>query len=739
MSRQKPSTVMSALQRGNSELEKELSELRKSLRQEKEAKEQYKNIIDLCPDGTVIVDLKGRVAFCNKAFFAFTGFAREDIIGKKFTKLPHLQKTDIPRYIKIFNSLISGRRPKPFKVNWVHKDGTVHASEVCVGFLRRKKKISGIVAVARDLTKQQTALEVLNANEKKYSNLFHQSYDAIFIHDLYGNVLDVNSKAQELFGYEKSDLLALKIQDLHPKSEHSKSKKAFQIIGRKGFVEFECLFLKKNGDVFPAEVSASVFEVEGAKLIQGCVRDISDRKKAEAKLKESREMYRMLVETSPDAVTVTDLEGNITYVSQRTLQIHGYERVEEVIGKKAFTFISPEDHEKAAMNLKKTLEEGSVRDLEYRLVRKDGTKFIGELHASLIKDVNGEPKAFIAISRDITERKRAEQEMSESEKKFRSVVENASDAIYIITSRGFQYVNSAFEQLTGYTSNEVLEENFDFWGIIHPDDVKMIRDRENARKRGEKVPSRYEFRILAKDGSQKIVEPATVQIGNKGEFKVMGILRDVTERKCAEEKIKASLLEKDVLLREINHRVKNNMQIISSLLRLQSRTIREPHLVEMFKESQNRIRSMALIHEKLYQTEDFASINFAQYIRSLLVHLFHTYKVNPNIVRMRTDVEDVFLDISKAIPCGLIINELVSNSLKHAFPSNRKGEIAVRLSSNLRKTKILISDSGVGLPKDIDLREPETLGLQLVSDLVKQVDGKIRLERSEGTTFHISF
>jgi two-component sensor histidine kinase len=220
----------------------------------------------------------------------------------------------------------------------------------------------------------------------------------------------------------------------------------------------------------------------------------------------------------------------------------------------------------------------------------------------------------------------------------------------------------------------------------------------------------------------------------------MGILRDVTDRKQAEERIKSSLHEKDVLLREIHHRVKNNMQIISSLLRLQSRLIGDDKLKEMFKESQNRIRSMALIHEKLYQTEDFARINFAEYIRSLTVHLFHTYKVNPNVVRMNTDVERVFLDINKAIPCGLIINELVSNSLKHAFPDNKKGEICIRLSSNKqKKTKLTVSDNGVGLPKSVNFSEPETLGLQLVSDLVNQIEGTIRLVRTKGTSFHISF
>jgi PAS domain S-box-containing protein len=451
-------------------------------------------------------------------------------------------------------------------------------------------------------------------------------------------------------------------------------------------------------------------------------------------------MYRTLVETSPDAVTISDLECNITYVSLRTLKIHGYDSADEMIGKNVFSLIAPEYQEEAHKILKKTLEEGSERNKELVFFKKDGTQFIGELNVSLIKDVKGNPKALIGITRDITERKKGEQELSDSERKFRSVVENANDAIYIITSEGFEYVNSAFERLTGFASEEVCGEAFNFWDIIHPDDVKMIRDREDARRKGKEVPSRYEFRVLAKDEKIKTVEPATVHIGKKGKIKVMGILRDVSERKQAEDRVKTSLREKDVLLREIHHRVKNNMQIISSLLRLQSRMIEDGKLIEMFKESQNRIRSMALIHEKLYQTEDFSRINFAEYIRSLTVHLFHTYKVNPNIVRMNVEVRDIFLDINRAIPCGLIINELVSNSLKHAFPDNKKGEVCIRLLTNKqKKTKLTVSDNGIGLPKNVNLLEPETLGLQLVSDLVNQIVGTIKVTRANGTAFHIAF
>ncbi len=836
----------------------------KELWQEYEAK--YKKIVDLCPCGIVIVDLMGKVIFCNDAAVEYTGFTKEEIIGKKFTRLPFLRKKDIPRYVTIFGALLKGKRPKPLKINWVHKDGTLHTAEAHIDFIKKNGRISGLVSLARDISEQQKAEEIIRVNKERYSNLFHQSNDAIIIHDIKGNILDVNKKALKLFGYKKKDMLSLKILDLHPRNEWEVSKKAFQSIIKKGFVDFECRFKRKDGGSFSAEVSASMFNSGGQKLIQGVVRDITERKlayqelhqsemryralfefandavfimspegeqvlvnnkaadmlgytikelsgksfkdiiasyeykdakyklqglldgksyepyeriakrkdgaefpveitatlirnlegdplfiqslvrdiselkKTEETLKESKEMYRTLVETSPDAVTMTDLEGNITYASYRTLQLYGYDTAKDLIGKNAFVFIAPEDHQKAAENLKKTLDEGAVRNLEYTMLRKDGTQFIGEINASLIKNSKGEPKAFIAITRDITTRKKAEQELSESERKFRSVVENANDAIYIITAEGFEYVNSAFEQLTGYLSEEACGESFDFWNIIHPDDVKMIREREDARRKGKKVPSRYEFRVLAKDGATKTVEPATVHIGKRGELKVMGILRDVTNRKQAEEKIKTSLHEKDILLREIHHRVKNNMQIISSLLRLQSRSIADDGMMDVFKESQNRIRSMALIHEKLYQTEDFSRINFAEYIRSLMVHLFHTYKVNPNIVRMNADVKNVFLDINRAIPCGLIINELVSNSIKHAFPDNKKGEVFIRFATNKQKrTKLVVSDNGIGLPKSVNLLEPKTLGLQLVSDLVEQIEGKIKVERAKGTTFNITF
>jgi PAS domain S-box-containing protein len=228
---------------------------------------------------------------------------------------------------------------------------------------------------------------------------------------------------------------------------------------------------------------------------------------------------------------------------------------------------------------------------------------------------------------------------------------------------------------------------------------------------------------------------------NSGQMKgVIEYVRDITERKKAEDRLQSSLEEKEVLLREVHHRVKNNMQVISSLLNLQSRQVGDPRVIEMFKESQRRIRSMALIHERLYQSSDFSHIEFAQYIRNLATHLFHSYQVDASRVRLRIEAEEVHLNINTAIPCGLIVNELVSNALKHAFPEGRNGELAIDLRRAAGEGYILhVRDDGVGFPEGLDFRKTETLGMQIVNTLASQIDASIELLRNTGTEFTIHF
>ena len=221
---------------------------------------------------------------------------------------------------------------------------------------------------------------------------------------------------------------------------------------------------------------------------------------------------------------------------------------------------------------------------------------------------------------------------------------------------------------------------------------------------------------------------------------VIEYVQDITERKRAEEDLKASLHEKEILLKEIHHRVKNNMQIISSLLSLQSRHLEDPKAIGMFKDSQHRIRSMALVHEKLYQSKDLSRIDFGQYLQNLVVYLVHSYQIDSERVQLKIDVGDAALDINTAIPCGLLVNELLTNALKHAFPGGRKGEVRVTLRPGADgRFTLTVGDSGVGWPRGADFRKTDTLGMQLVTMLVDQLNGEIELEKKPGTAFRISF
>ena len=218
------------------------------------------------------------------------------------------------------------------------------------------------------------------------------------------------------------------------------------------------------------------------------------------------------------------------------------------------------------------------------------------------------------------------------------------------------------------------------------------------------------------------------------------ISHEITLRKQAEEQIKQSLEEKEVLLKEIHHRVKNNMQVISSILNLQAGYVKDPETQDMFKESIDRIRSMALVHEMLYQSKDLGKIAFGEYIKSLASYLVRSYRKKSSTVQLRMDVDDVIKSINMGIPCGLIINELISNSLKHAFADGKEGEISIEIKSDGdSRINMNVGDNGIGFPEEIDFRKTKSLGLQLVMTLVQQLGGRIELERSAGTAFRISF
>jgi len=220
----------------------------------------------------------------------------------------------------------------------------------------------------------------------------------------------------------------------------------------------------------------------------------------------------------------------------------------------------------------------------------------------------------------------------------------------------------------------------------------------------------------------------------------IGFFTDVTERKQAEEKIMASLVEKETLLKEVHHRVKNNMQVISSLLRLQEGRVKDKDSAALLRDSQNRIQSMSLVYNKLYQSQNLASIDTTDYIKELTAGIVKSYTVNPSRVTINVAPNNVLLDVDLAIPCGMVVNELVTNSLKYAFPDNRKGQISISLKEDDKGLELVVSDDGVGIPEGINPASTATLGIKLVTNLVQdQLGGEMELDRTHGTTFKITF
>jgi len=334
------------------------------------------------------------------------------------------------------------------------------------------------------------------------------------------------------------------------------------------------------------------------------------------------------------------------------------------------------------------------------------------------------------LAKEITERKKTEAALE-------NIFNLSPDMVTVCTTEGkFLKVNPSWEKVLGYTQKELLD--LGWVKLVHPDDVEKTNKEVERQLKGSLVVN-FVNRYKCKDGSYKTFE---WQATFAKEGIVHATARDITERKRAEEQIEASLREKVILLQEIHHRVKNNMQVICSLLSLQSHYIEDEQALEQFKEARNRIKSMALVHEKLYQSKDFMKVEFSGYVRSLIAELVQSYRVSIAHIRVNIDVEDIALRINKAIPCGLIINELLSNALKYAFPDpHQEGEISVSLHpAGDGQIELVVSDNGVGIPEALDMTAAESLGLDLVTDLAKkQLHGEIRVERTEGTTFHITF
>ncbi len=458
-------------------------------------------------------------------------------------------------------------------------------------------------------------------------------------------------------------------------------------------------------------------------------------------LVETNSQLRAIFETLPDLFFHIDDTGKI--IDYKTGNISGFSFSPEVLlGKYIQEMPIPEWREQFGAAYRQVREKKSLVTIEYSAPPQGGTEFYEARLLPLLEE-------HVAVMiRKITRRKLAEQALEKSYSLLRTTLDSTSNGILVVDHDGkMASYNQRFAEMWKIpeavlaAGDDAAALNFVLDQLKEPE-VFLNKVRELYSQ-----PTAESYDILEfKDGRvfERYSRPQLVN--GKGEGRVWSFF-DITAHKQAEGKIKASLHEKEVLLKEIHHRVKNNMQVISSLLSLQAGYIQNPEALRLFKESENRIRSMALVHEKLYQTEDLTKIDFAEYIPSLTNHLMSSYANANTAIALRLNIEHITLGLDAAIPCGLIINELVSNALKHAFGKQERGDITIDFHRKDRRRDddgslvLRVQDNGVGLPEKFDFRQGASLGLKLVVSLTKQLKGKITHHNpaSRGAEFRIEF
>lgn len=592
----------------------------------------------------------------------------------------------------------------------------------------------------------------LKASEKKYRNLVETSQDLIWSVDVEGRFTFVNQAAKRIYGYEPADMIGRPLTDFLPPQQQPQSRAIFeQLLAEVSatqptspYAPYETVHLRRDGTPVHLNVSSMVHKSENGTTIlgiTGTATDITERKRSEAALQQAKDQLQAVLDAVPGFISWVGADLRYIGVNQQ-LAASFQQSPDSFVGQKIGFLERTSGFEEFISGFFASSAQQASQELEIQIhgCVRDYLIVAQKYHQG---------QATVSVGIDISDRKRAEAQktqliasLQESERKFRSLYEATSDAVLLLDEEGIFDCNRAALEMFGFDKKEQLIGK-------HPQELSPLfqpQGEDSLSLSNERIATalqtgncRFDWLHRRLDGSEFPAEVLLTAMEINSQKVLQGVVRDITERKRDEEETKAALAEKEVLLKEIHHRVKNNLQVISSLLRLQSRYIQDQRIVEMLKESQNRVRSMALVHEQLYHSKDLSKINFSDYIQDLAANLFQAYEVNKNGVSLEIEVAPVFLNIDTAVHCGLIINELVSNSLKYAFPEKCKGIIKIEISREEPHFLLKLSDNGIGFPQDLDFRNSGSLGLRLVCSLVNQLRGTIHLDNSEGTVFFITF
>lgn len=730
---------------------------------------QYRQLFEKNLAGVYQSNVHGELLSCNVAFAHILGYdSPEELIGKNTSSLykdPALRD----RYIEQLQK-------KPILMNFelevVRKDGTISC---CLENSYLDKSLSGTSIISGtliDVTEKREMEQALQESEQRFKAISGVSTEGVvfFSADV---IQDCNDQFARILGYTNSvEVIGRELVEyIHP-ADLQRIKTSVNISSAN---KTEIRLQGKSGKTIFLEITGSHLMYQGKNSLALVVVDITTRKKVEQALQQSVVGFRRLLENSPNGVIILTDE-RIRYLNFAACELLGVDDEDELYDKSFLTFFDKETKQSLKIDL---MEIRNGQEIEYREVRlhnkKDEILDIGiksiltvyenkpsiqvtlnnvgtrnqlvqeQMRIRLIEEINTALKAEIAGHKQTQaklekERRNATEQKAKLESIFNST-ENLMmwtlDVNYHITGMNKNFatwMNDQFDEKVSIEDNimKVLEPHLD-------EDLYQgqLRAFENGFK-GR--PQQFEFALKNRRNETTWLQAFLNPVYMDGKLEELScLLYDNTERKEFDRRIRDSLKEKEVLLQEVHHRVKNNLQVISSILNLQSSYVKDEKTLEVLRESQQRIKSMSFLHETIYRTADFSKLEFTNYLRSIASNLIQSYRTSDVQIEFVDNMETVFLNLDQSIPCGLIVNELVSNALKYAFRGKKKGKLKITLNEKEGVVTLIIADDGVGLPKDFNYDKTDSLGIQLVYALTEQLDAKMDVANKKGASFSIVF
>lgn len=691
----------------------------------KKSEALYRLLFEQAPYGVLLIDIEtGNIVEVNDAAIKQLSYSREKFLSLKITDFDARKDPgEVSKHLK----RIEFNGSDEFETIFRKSDGQLRSIKVFAKSLNIDNHVYAF-SIFQDITEQKEAAKIILTQAEQFNSLLRTTSDGFWIVDQSGNLKEVNDAYCRMSGYSRDELLKMSIPDLEANETHEDTVKHIMKVMETGSDIFESRHRAKDKSIFNVEVSA-VYDKKRKEFF-GFIRDITQQKSAENLLQETNERFQLAQEAGNVGVWEWDISTNRIYWTDNINLILGYNtEIHELTIDVYYQLIHPDDRETVKKNTNESIEQNKLYELEYRIIKNDGTICWIFAKGKVFKDETGKPEKMIGIIQDINERKTIENELRLKD----NAVKNSINGIAFCNIDGIiQYVNKSFLSMWGYASEEeVLGKHANHFWENSIDAFQFI----NYLQAGNQWIG--EFKAKRKDGSLFDCSISANCLTDKGNTTyLMASFLDISEREKQQSVILESLKEKELLLKEIHHRVKNNLQIIISLIYLQSQKAQDPKTMDICSESLNRIKSMGLIHEYLYQSKDFKHIDFKDYLIGLISILKESYKTKNIPISFELNVKEK-VKFEQATYCGLIINELVSNALKHAFIGRKNGKIKIGFEKHNGNYMLTVLDDGIGIHNLNAVDENKSLGLKIVRTLTEQLKGDVNISVNSGTLIQV--